>query len=89
MVFLYRLNLKLPFYYGLDCKGRGPGPRKGSSIRDFKHEGSPSNSVGFRDCLLVARGVNDQVNLSILNHIHYMGSALPDLIHSLNGYYML
>ncbi len=58
MVLLNRLHSELPFYYGFDCQCCGPCSRKGCCIKDVEYEGGPSNRVGFRDCLLVARGVN-------------------------------
>jgi len=85
MVFLYRLYLKLPFYYGLDCKGRGPGPRERCGIWDIECESGPSNGIGFRNGLLAACCVNNKIYFSILDHIHDMGSAFAYFIHSLNG----
>ena len=83
MVLLKRLYTQGAFLHGLDGQGRGLGPCQGSGIGDIKGQGRAADGVGFTDGFFVARGVDDQMDFIIFNHVYDMWSAFTDLFHSL------
>ena len=84
MVSSQLFGLKGLFLEILDSEHRGRCARDGRKARDSAHHGLRPDFHQVSSRSLSSRGVDDKVDLAILDEVHHIGSSLGNLVYALD-----
>ena len=89
MIFLQCPDIQFTLEHGLYGKSRCFGSRQGGRVRYIEGQGRAPYGIGLGNSLLITRGIYHELNLSVFDHVHDMGSPFPHLIDLFIGDPML